>query len=258
MFEFLRRKKMFSHEVIKSLTETEKIIQEYILQNKNMVSYMRIRDISAETHVSPASIVRFVKKVGYDSFAELKIAIRQSTKAENVRHLFSTHEIVDEFFNRTLTSNYNRKLEKAVNLISESKLIYLFGIGSSGIMAEYGARQFLNFGKRAFYIKDPFYPIGSSKEDFSDAVVIVLSVSGETDQVLNRVNALRGLGSKIISITNTSNNSLNGYSDVNLAYHLTSELTEDLVNITSQVPVLFLLETLARKTYINQNSFSET
>jgi len=81
-----------------------------------------------------------------------------------------------------------------------------------------------------------------------------LSVSGETEQILEQTEILIERGSKIISITNTSGNTLAKHSDVNLAYHLTPETINKTVNITSQVPVAYLVETLARKNYAKRQN----
>ena len=240
---------MFNFEAIKSFTETDRVIYDYIMQHKEEIYYMRIRDLAEAAHVSPASVVRLLKKSGYESFAEFKSEVRRQTKQNQQQPVFDTKEIVDEFFNRTLTKDYNHQLDKAVELIHKAGLVIFFGIGTSGILAEYGSRQFINLGKRTFFVKDPFYPLRNASEDFTESAAIILSVSGETEQVLEQMEALKEQGSKIISITNTSGNTLAKNSDVNLAYHLTPEVVGKEVNITSQVPVTYLLETLARKNY---------
>ncbi|MEG7763065.1 SIS domain-containing protein, partial [Listeria monocytogenes] len=78
--------------------------------------------------------------------------------------------------------------------------------------------------------------------------MIILSVSGETDQVLEQAQNMQQYGSRIISITNTSHNTLAGLSDVNIPYYVTQEMV-DKTNITTQIPVLFLLEAMAKKNY---------
>lgn len=243
------RGNMFNFESIKSFTETDRVIYDYIMQHKAKIYYMRVRDLAEAAHVSPASVVRLMKKGGYESFAEFKSEIRRQVRQVQQETVFDTKEIVDEFFNRTLTNDYNQQLDKAVELIHKANLVIFLGIGTSGILAEYGSRQFVNLGQRTFFVKDPFYPLGNSSEDFTGSVAIILSVSGETEQVLEQTATLKAQGSKIISITNTSRNTLAKSSDVNLAYHLTPEMVKKRVNITSQVPVTYLLETLARKNY---------
>lgn len=240
---------MFNFETIKALTETDRVIYDYVMQHKEEIYYMRVRDLAEAAHVSPASVVRLMKKGGYESFAEFKLEIRRQTKQVQQQAVFDTKEIVDEFFNRTLSKDYNYQLDRAVELIHKASMVIFLGIGTSGILAEYGSRQFVNLGKRTFFVKDPFYPLGNSNENFTGSVAIILSVSGETKQVLEQMETLKEQGSKIISITNTSGNTLAKNSDVNLAYHLTPEVIKPEVNITSQVPVTYLLETLARKNY---------
>jgi len=240
---------VFNLDTIHSFTETERVLYDYIMQHKDTVYYMRVRDLAEAAHVSPASVIRLMKKSGYESFAEFKLEIRNQHKQVEQQAVFDTKEIVDEFFNRTLSNDYNKQLDKAVEMIHTAGLVIFLGIGTSGILAEYGSRQFFNLGQRTFFVKDPFYPLGHSREDFTDSVAIILSVSGETEQILEQTEILIERGSKIISITNTSGNTLAKHSDVNLAYHLTPETINRTVNITSQVPVAYLLETLARKNY---------
>ncbi|MBM6614287.1 MurR/RpiR family transcriptional regulator [Desemzia sp. RIT804] len=240
---------MFNFETIKAFTETDRVLYDYLMQHKEEVHYMRVRDLAEAAHVSPASVIRLMKKGGYESFAEFKLEIRRQSKQVQQQAVFDTKEIVDEFFNRTLSKDYNTQLDKAVELIHKANLVIFLGIGTSGILAEYGSRQFVNLGQRTFFVKDPFYPLGHSSEDFTGSAAILLSVSGETEQVIEQMEVLKSQGSKIISITNTSGNTLAKHSDVNLAYHLTPEFIKGEVNITSQVPVTYLLETLARKNY---------
>lgn len=129
------------------------------------------------------------------------------------------------------------------------------GIGTSGDIASYAARQFANLGLNAFHIQDANYPFHLMTTSFKRFVIIVCSVTGETRGMINKVEAMKNLNSKIISITNTSHNTLAKLSDVNLAYHLTEEIVDPNhhINITSQIPAVFLLETLARRTYDYRN-----
>ncbi|MFT8917746.1 MAG: SIS domain-containing protein [Oenococcus sp.] len=78
-------------------------------------------------------------------------------------------------------------------------------------------------------------------------VLIVLSVSGETGEAIRQITSLKNLKCKIISITNTSYSTIAKLSDINLSYNVSAEVVADTINITTQIPVLFLLEYLARE-----------
>ncbi|WP_099221749.1 MurR/RpiR family transcriptional regulator [Listeria costaricensis] len=237
---------MFSYEVIKQFTSTEQHLYSYIMENRDRVIYMRVRELSEATHVSPASIVRFTRKLGCEGFSEFKLKLKQEMQAQTKKKTVDTVDVLEEFFERTMNRDYDSQLDAAVEMIRAAGLVVFFGIGTSGILAEYGSRYFSNLKKRTFYIKDPFYP--NAGEQFENAVMIILSVSGETDQVIEQAQNMREYGSKIISITNTSKNTLASLSDVNIPYYVTQEMV-DRTNITTQIPVLFLLEAMAKKNY---------
>ncbi|EUJ23321.1 MurR/RpiR family transcriptional regulator [Listeria grandensis] len=237
---------MFPYEIVSKFTETELHLYRYIMDNSEKVMYMRVRELADETHVSAASIVRFTRKLGYDGFSEFKVQLKQASKEKGKKKTADTIEVLEEFFERTLRRDYDVSLDKAVDIIDDAQLVVFVGIGTSGILAEYGSRFFSNLQKRTFYIKDPFYP--NAAQQFDNAVMVILSVSGETPQVILQAQNMKQYGSKIISITNSSKNTLAGLSDINIPYFVTQEMIHE-TNITTQIPVLFLLEAMAKKTY---------
>ncbi len=135
-------------------------------------------------------------------------------------------------------------MDNAAKTISTAGSVIFIGLGSSGILAEYGARYFSSLGKFSLYIKDPHFPIHTKFRD--NSVTIVLSVSGENPFTVTQVNQLKQEGSKIISITNNKLSTIAKISDINLSYYVTEEWFQD-ANITTQVPVVYILESLARK-----------
>lgn len=242
---------MFTNEEVRQFTETEHHLYRYIRDNRDKVMFMRVRELSEATHVSPASIVRFTRKVGCEGFSEFKVKLKQEAVKKEKAQTIDTVEVLEEFFERTMNRGYDEILDEAVDMINEADLVVFFGIGTSGILAEYGSRFFSNMKQRTFFIKDPFYP--NAGQQFKNAVMIILSVSGETDQVLEQAHNMLDYGSKIISITNTTHNTLAGLSDVNISYYVTQEMV-DRTNITTQIPVLFILEEMAKKNYDREHN----
>ncbi|MGV3025400.1 MurR/RpiR family transcriptional regulator [Clostridium thermobutyricum] len=53
---------------INKLNNLEVEIYKYILNNKEKVPYMTIRELSEEIHISTTSILRFCKKCGVEGF----------------------------------------------------------------------------------------------------------------------------------------------------------------------------------------------
>jgi DNA-binding MurR/RpiR family transcriptional regulator len=235
---------MFSNEIIASFNELEMSLYNYISQNSEKVAYMRIRELADETHVSTATILRFCRKLGCEGFSEFKVKLKMDVKGNKKTVIKSSQQSVVEFFERTLNGNLEKKIKEAARLVIEADNVIFIGIGSSGILAEYGARYFSSLGKFSLYIKDPHFPIHSKIT--SNSVTIALSVSGETNFTVTHLHKLKQEGSKIISITNNKLSTIAKISDLNIPYYVTEEVFEES-NITTQVPVVYILESLARE-----------
>ncbi|EHN58619.1 MurR/RpiR family transcriptional regulator [Oenococcus kitaharae] len=232
-----------------NFTATETNIYDFLISHKAEVIESNLRDLAKTIHVSPASVLRCIKKMGCDSFYELKFNFRnqQSAQINGQSQKNYLIDIARDFFTRPLLSEYQVTLANIKKMIRQSKTLCFFGVGTSGILAEYGARQFANFGIDAFYNKDPYYPYQRISKDMKSMVLIVLSVSGETGEAIRQITSLKNLKCKIISITNTSYSTIAKLSDINLSYNVSAEVVADTINTTTQIPVLFLLEYLARE-----------
>lgn len=235
---------MFSNEIIASFNDLETSIYHYICQNKEKIPYMRIRELADETHVSTATILRFCRKLNCEGFTEFKIKFKLYLQENKMTSIKGSKQSIVEFFERTLRGDLDEKIIEAAELINTADNIIFIGIGSSGILAEYGARYFSSLGKFSLYIKDPHFPIHSSIR--SSSATIALSVSGETPFTVTHLNQLKQEGSKIISITNSRLSTIAKVSDLNIAYYVTEETFEQS-NITTQVPVVYILEAVARE-----------
>ena len=67
----------------------------YILKHSIQFPYMSIRELADEIPTSTASIMRFVKKMGYDSFPELKYAYKKEEKEVSLHMVNDLDETID-------------------------------------------------------------------------------------------------------------------------------------------------------------------
>ena len=85
-----------SDQIIKSLSRPELAILKYAYENTEALLKMSIKELSGHVDYSPATILRFCKKLGYSGFSEFKYALRAEIRergaqesAANVGHAFS-------------------------------------------------------------------------------------------------------------------------------------------------------------------------
>ncbi|OIJ18068.1 RpiR family transcriptional regulator [Anaerobacillus alkalidiazotrophicus] len=237
---------MFTNEEIASFNELDMTLYNYITQHADKVAYMRIRELADETHVSTATILRFCRKIGCEGFSEFKVKLKLYVENNEKSVIKTGEQSITEFFERTLSGNLSEIIKQAAALVAKADTVIFIGIGSSGILAEYGARYFSSLGKFSMYIKDPHFPIHSNI--LHNSVTIALSVSGENPYTVNHIHQLNQEGSKVISITNSKHSTIAKISHLNIPYYVTEERFEGS-NITTQIPVVYILEILARETY---------
>ncbi|MFJ7499421.1 MurR/RpiR family transcriptional regulator [Serratia grimesii] len=236
---------MFTHKAIAELNTLELMVYNYVIKNKNPVIYMTIRELAEAAGVSTTTVLRFCKKMGCDGYSEFRIRFKlylEQTEAPPID--FGTSEIIS-FFKSINNEEFNQLLDQAVQYIAAAERIIFVGVSTSGALGKYGARFFSNVGKFSTHIDDPYYPINSDM--YKSAVAIMLSVSGETEEILRLASQFSLHNCKIVSITNNETSSLARMADFNLSYHVPPQLIAGQHNITTQIPVIYIIETIGKR-----------
>src|SRR5580692_2129006 len=109
-------------------------------------------------------------------------------------------------------------IARAADLIYRSTgSVIVTGMGKAGLVGQKLAATLASTGTRAF----PLHPAEAVHGDLgrirSDDIVIALSQSGETEEVLRLVPALRRLGAMLIAITERASSSLGRAADLCIA-----------------------------------------
>lgn len=242
---------MFTHAAVAKLNALEMMVYHYVIKNKQHVMYMTIRELASAVHVSTTTVLRFCRKFNCAGYAEFRVRFKLYLEQQEIKPVnFGASEIVS-FFKSTQNQEFEQLIEQAANIIVKAERVIFIGVGSSGALAKYGASFFSNFGKFSSYIDDPYFPV--SQDMTSEALVIVLSVSGETPDIIRLASQLSLKQCKIMSITSTESASLAKIADFNLSWHIPPMRLSDNKDITTQIPTLYIIETLGRLLSKNQN-----
>lgn len=231
---------MIDKETLQTLNEKELQVYRYVETHKEQVGFMRIRELAERSNVSTATILRFVKKLGLHNYNEFKYWCKQKenlipNNQNQLSEIMDCLAKIDTFY-------YQELLLEAVELIQGSPLVIFTGIGNSGGIAHYGARCFSNAGTYAICQDDPFYNGRCVKKQ---PLIIVLSVSGETAELIQQISGYRQAGCPILLITTSQQSSLAKMSDLTIAYHVKYCASEPTMDFTSQIPAVHILEKIA-------------
>ena len=236
---------MFTYEQIQALNNLEIEVYNYVLTHMEKVLNMKIRELADEVHVSTTTVLRFCAKMGCEGYAEFKFKLKDYLQEKKKVPGHEDYTLLTNFIKHIQEEEYDQLLEQAVDMIMSSDTVVFFGIGSSGTLGKYGARYFSDVGKYTQYIDDPFYPIPD--RFMHNSILIVLSVSGEGREIIEEIKQYKSLNTRIISITNSENCTVARMADFSITYYMPLVKLERDYNITTQVPLVLILETLGHK-----------
>lgn len=235
---------MFTAAEIRSLNELELSVYNYILLQGQSAAYLNIRELASAAHVSTTTILHFCKKMHCDGFAEFKQKLRDYLEQQTPSALYSDMAEIRRFLDTMQTDEYQSKLYQAVEMLCQADRVLIAGIGSSCRVAQYAARYFSGVGLFTFCMDDPFFPLRMNHS--VQTLAVLLSVSGETGEIIDIANRLKAESCPLISITNTGACTLARMSNLNLTYYVTP-IREGQLDLTTQVPPLYIMETLAKR-----------
>src|SRR6185295_18452436 len=114
--------------------------------------------------------------------------------------------------------------EQAVEVLEGCRgRVVVTGMGKSGIIAHKIAATFSSTGTPAIFLHAAEAVHGDLGVVQKDDVVVALSYSGETEELIRLLEAIRRIGARIISLTGRAESTLGQASDVTLSCHVAEE-----------------------------------
>ena len=228
------------HPDLSKLTNKELEAYQYLSTHRDQVSYMSLRDVAHQTHISTATILRLITKLGYKSFQEYKFSLKQEPSVELS---YDLTEIINAL-KHLEDDYYEEKLYEIAGLLKEANAVIFHGIGASASIAAYGARKLAEAELFAFSSSDPFFINASMVKQRAD---IFLSLSGNTKEILDLATLVskdKENGQSSIAITANLSSELAKLCDWTIAYPLTIKRDQQFIS-TSQLVTVAIIEKLA-------------
>ncbi|MGV3094906.1 MurR/RpiR family transcriptional regulator [Staphylococcus borealis] len=249
---------IFIESSLSDLNPSERRVAEYILKHPEDIINYSVQKLADLTNVSVATIVRLSKKMKCKGFQDLKLKIAfdlnepgnvQRDYAE-IDEDYSIEEVTQSVFhNNTKTLKDTERIlsivsiKQAFELIINSRKTCIYGIGASAIIAQ-------DFKQKLTRI-DYWCDVGSSFDEqvtlsanlSSEDVVIAISNSGQTKDIVYATQLAKEKGAKIISITKYGDNSIAKLADVQL-FVSSSEKTIRSGAMSSRIAMLSIIDIL--------------
>lgn len=179
--------------MVYQLNHTEHKIYQKIIRAIEQGELPKLTKVAEDNYVSTTYIVKLAKKLGYSGFSEMIYVNKYKQRLGNTA---SNSEIA--LFDKEDV----QRLSELINQFSD-KIIFVFGIGYSAIIADYLQKKLSKLG---------LFVNSSSPIDmtipYQEYLVIFISKSGETDDVLEVAKKIKSNVSVSILLTAASGSSI--------------------------------------------------
>lgn len=231
-----------------SFSEKERMIANYIIKYSNTLRNININDLAKKTDTSNSTITRFCKKIGCESFIEMKMCLCASNSVENKLDTDDIFQKVYSYYNTTITGT-NEILDKKVVMrfleeIKNADRIFIYGLGSSGLTAFEMKYRLQRMGMLVDAITDPHIMVMTSSLLTEDDMVIGISNSGSTVEVIKGLEEAKNNKAFVLAITSFDDSPINKYADLSIITYNTKFVGEKNF-INSQLSIIYLIDILS-------------
>lgn len=222
----------------------EKKIAAYVLQESQQLRNINIQHLSELAGTSPATVTRFCRKVGCESFVDLKIRLQRTPEQQSQtgQQIF---QIVSNYYNRVLqrTAEWlsESQIRRLIHRMVTAKRIVIYGVGSSGLTAQEMAIRLTRMGLIATAQTDTHMMIITSTVTHPNDLVIGISNSGETKEVIHALKNAKQNQTFTIAMSSIKGSTLSQISDESfMVYNSRFVNHEQFAN--TQLPMYYLLD----------------
>ncbi len=204
------------------LTNKDKIILDYILRNKKTACFLTSNEIAELLNVSPSSVVRLSKKIGFENFSAFKKAlqmeiaeqepsldaneipyekIEQYDKLSDIELIKAFRQNVLKNITADISSKEDKKFIESADIISKAKRVFIVGYRTcAGLASTFGIM--LSCIRPDVFVLNNNGPIVDRLIDLGkNDVVVAISFNRYSGNTKFAVQIARDAGAKIISFT---------------------------------------------------------
>ena len=223
----------YIQENMSTFSKGQKSIANYILQSYDKAAFMTASKLGKTVNVSESTVVRFAAELGFDGYPSMQKTLQEMirNKLTSIQRVEVSNERIGnqdimtmvmqsdiEKIRLTLDETDRSSFNEAVSAISSAKKIYILGVRSASVLAD-----FISFYFRFMFDNLVSVDTTSISEVFeqilrisADDVFIGLSFPRYSKRTVKAMQFAKDRGAKVIAITDSKVSPLTKMADVSL------------------------------------------
>lgn len=235
-----------------TLSKSEKKIADFLFDNANGILPFYITSLAQKCDVSEATIVRFAKKLGYEGYQQFKIAIAMESDSRPIDDKINVNDSAFDIFSKVCNDIYcslektkksinKNALEDCCNALINADKILIFGLGNSASVAIDASHKMLRLGLNAHAFTDNHMQAIASAHTNEKSVVVGISHSGSSKDIIQALQTAKDNGATTISISNLGKSPIEKVSDI-ILHTVSDETNYRILGLSSRIAQLALID----------------
>ena len=244
------------------LSDGHQAIAAWLLDHRDEASSMTTRQVSRETYTSPAAVVRFAQRLGYDGFESLRgelvketAYLNQNFRGVDANQPFTVGDsmmtvaakvsaLARETVADTLALMNEATLTRAVELMEDARTIHFAAVSFPLLYGQDFQLKMRRIGKPVMAVTLAGEQLFAEQLVTSEDCALVVSYSGTTPATLDLARMYHRRGVPIIAITSMGTNPLRELASVTLTLTTRERLYSKVAGFTSELSIKLTLDTL--------------
>jgi len=239
-----------------SLSKAEARVAEAILSDPEAVVHMTTAELARLANVSDPMISRYCRTMGCKSFPDFKIQLAKSLvrSVSFISEVVSPGDKASHYIEKRINANqaaleYIRSnlqpelIERAVELLGNSKRIEIFGMGGAAAIAKDAHHKLFRLGIPTAACEDYLMQRMTAAAADQDTTILFLSFTGRTRSMVDVARIARDSKANIIAITHPGS-PLAEMADITITSGNELEDTTIYLPMTTRIVVLTVIDIL--------------
>lgn len=224
--------------MMEEYSSAERKLANYIIDHVEKVPTMTANDLAEAAGSSAPTVVRFSKKIGFQSLTDFKITVSTELQTGLVEG-FSDIEPNESFYSikNKLGNNAQVAIKETVDILEEETIrtvvqsleeaetVFLYGVGASSLVVEDILQKWSRVGKPIIFEKDIHVLLPQLVSNEQKKVLWLVSNSGKSADVVALGELAKSLNIEVIVLTQFGNNPLSKLADVTVQTSRPKEIT---------------------------------
>lgn len=198
------------------LRKSEQKVADVVIDDPDGCVHSSIQMLAAQAQVSEPTVIRFCRALDCVGFQQFKLRLAQDLGSrdtffyQDVAAGDSSTQLATKLLDGAIASLMQLRnqlnadaLEQAIGLYQAAERVELYGSGGSAIVSEDAQLKFFRLGKPAIAYSDPHIQHAAAALLDAGALVIAISHSGRSRDILRTVEIARAAQASVVAVTRT-------------------------------------------------------